>query len=134
VIPDDDSRIYGVEKKILPLQMMTIELRAKARWMEIFLAVCDVYCSRIICDAGSYMKAPTARRHQAIIRLTQETTWLLKATPIRNRLSDISGYLNIFSKFIPEYKKDEHSHFLLPLPLGYKEGESFESDINCYQQ
>jgi hypothetical protein len=83
------------------------EARAKERWMEIFWAVCDVHWGRIICDAGSYMKSPSAQRHQAIAGLARETTSLLEAAPIRNHLSDISGYLNILSKSIPECKKDE---------------------------
>lgn len=110
------------------------EARAKERWMEIFWAVCDIHWGRIICDAGSYMKSPTAQRHQAIAGLARETTWLLEAAPIRNHLSDISGYLNILSKLIPECKTDEHGRFILPLPPGYEEGEGFEGDIDCYRQ
>ncbi|GLI77524.1 hypothetical protein PoHVEF18_005814 [Penicillium ochrochloron] len=110
------------------------EARAKERWMKIFQAICDIHWGRIICDVGSYMKSPTAQRHQAIAGLAREATWLLEAAPIRNHISDISGYFNILSKFIPGCKKDEHGRFILPLPPGYEEGEGFESDIDCYQQ
>ena len=77
------------------------------------------------------MKSPSAQRHQAIAGLERETTWLLEAAPIRNHLSDISGYLNILSRFIPECKKDEHGRFILPVPPGFGEGEGFESDIDA---
>ncbi|KAI9882008.1 MAG: hypothetical protein M1823_006268 [Watsoniomyces obsoletus] len=60
---------------------------------------------RIICDEGHRIKSARTRTHRAIVALRAPYHWVISATPMMNRASDLIGYLNFFWR--PEWMPEE---------------------------
>lgn len=66
-------------------------------------AMADTF-GRVICDEGHRIKSCRTRTHRAIVATRAEYHWVVSATPMMNRASDLIGYLNFFWR--PEWMSD----------------------------
>lgn len=56
---------------------------------------CSISWGRVICDEAQQVKTIRTRMHQSIALLKRHSLWFLTATPMRNKVIDICGYLTM---------------------------------------
>ncbi|KAK7897680.1 hypothetical protein LTR67_004310 [Exophiala xenobiotica] len=72
-----------------------------------------------VCDEGHKIKNPRTRVHLTIQTLFARLNWIVTATPMINRVSDLLGYLNIFWR--PNWVDDLDTLDDYQLPGDYKD-------------
>lgn len=58
---------------------------------------CSIFWGRVVCDEAQKVKAIRTRMHQSIALLKREFLWFLTATPMRNKVLDMCGYLTMLA-------------------------------------